>query len=48
MKGAFHEGNKRPSVGEFSLRALGQVRLRVAYCGICGTDNRIYLENMNQ
>lgn len=48
MKGAFYEGNKRLSVGESRLRARGQVGPKVACCGICGTDNHIYLENMNQ
>lgn len=49
MKGAFYEGNKRFSIGESKLQppGPGQVRLEVAYSGICGTDNHIYLGHMD-
>ena len=50
MKGAFYEGNKRFSVGESKPQAprAGQVKLKVAYCGICGTDYHIYLGHMDK
>jgi (R,R)-butanediol dehydrogenase/meso-butanediol dehydrogenase/diacetyl reductase len=50
MKGAFYQGNKRFSVGESKMQSPGpgQVRLKVAYSGICGTDYHIYLGHMDQ
>lgn len=50
MKGAFYEGSKRFNVSESELQTLGldQVRLRVAYAGVCGTDYHIYLGHMDQ
>jgi len=49
MKGAFYEGNRRLSVGEVKLQPPGprQVRLKVAYSGICGTDYHVYLGHMD-
>ncbi len=49
MKGAFYEGNKKFNVGESSPQAPapGQVRLKVAYSGICGTDYHIYLGHLD-
>jgi len=49
MKGAFYQGNKRFSVSEAKQQFLepGQVKLKVAYCGICGTDYHIYLGHMD-
>ncbi len=49
MKGAFYEGNKKFSVAESEPEApgAGEVRLRVAYSGICGTDYHIYLGHMD-
>jgi len=49
MKGAFYEGNKKFSIAlsEPQPPASGQVRLRVAYSGICGTDYHIYLGHMD-
>ncbi len=50
MKGAFYQGNKRFRVDE--VKPLppgpGQVRLKVAYSGICGTDYHVYLGHMDQ
>lgn len=49
MKGAFYQGNKVVTIGESPPRApgLGEVRLRVAYSGICGTDYHVYLGHMD-
>lgn len=49
MKGAFYQGNKRVSVGESKQQppGPGQVKLKVAYSGICGTDYHIYLGHMD-
>jgi 2-desacetyl-2-hydroxyethyl bacteriochlorophyllide A dehydrogenase len=50
MKGAFYQGNKRVIVGESKQQppGPGQVKLKVAYSGICGTDYHIYLGHMDQ
>ncbi len=44
MKAAFYQGNKTFSVGPSDTipPGPGEVRLDVAYCGICGTDIHIY------
>ena len=44
MKAAFYEGSKKFRVGDASPQSPGpgEVRLDVAYCGICGTDIHIY------
>jgi (R,R)-butanediol dehydrogenase/meso-butanediol dehydrogenase/diacetyl reductase len=49
MKAAYYEGNKTCTVGESQPKAPapGQVKLKVAYAGICGTDNHIYLGHMD-
>ena len=49
MQAAFYHGDKKISLGEGSVQApvVGEVRLEVAYCGVCGTDLHIYLENMD-
>ena len=49
MKGAFYEGNKRFSVKQVKPQppGPGEVRLEVAYCGICGTDCHVYLGNLD-
>ena len=41
MKAALYAGNKTIQVGESIPQVPGadQVRLHVAYCGICGTDH---------
>jgi len=50
MKAAYYEGNKTFSIGESRPQAPspGQVKLKVAYAGICGTDNHIYLGHMDK
>ncbi len=49
MKAAIYEGNKKIGVGESEALApaAGEVRLDVAFCGICGTDIHIYHGNMD-
>ncbi len=49
MKASFYEGNKTFSVKEKELvaPAAGEVRIKVAYCGICGSDVHIYHGNMD-
>lgn len=44
MKAAVYEGNHTFSVVEKEVDAplAGEVRIKVAYCGICGTDVHIY------
>ena len=43
MSAVFYEGAGAFSVGESRVEspAPGEVRLQVAYCGICGTDLHI-------
>lgn len=49
MKASFYEGNKTFTVKEKELvvPATGEVRIKVAYCGICGSDVHIYHGNMD-
>ncbi len=49
MKASFYEGNKTFSVKEKEVTepAAGEVRIKVAYCGICGSDVHIYHGNMD-
>ncbi|MFI3248736.1 MAG: alcohol dehydrogenase catalytic domain-containing protein [Rikenellaceae bacterium] len=49
MKASFYEGNKTFSVKEKELvaPAADEVRIKVAYCGICGSDVHIYHGNMD-
>ncbi|WP_309016649.1 alcohol dehydrogenase catalytic domain-containing protein [Pelagicoccus sp. SDUM812003] len=49
MKAAIYEGNKRIRVGKSEVVSpkAGEVRLDVAYCGICGTDLHIFHGNMD-
>lgn len=44
MKAAYYQGNRTFSVGDGEAVAPGpgQVRLDVAFCGVCGTDVHIY------
>lgn len=44
MKAALYEGNHTFSVQEkvADLPQAGEVRIKVAYCGVCGTDVHIY------
>jgi (R,R)-butanediol dehydrogenase / meso-butanediol dehydrogenase / diacetyl reductase len=49
-KAAVYRGNKTFSLEEMQVRspAPGEVQIRVAYCGICGTDLHIFLGHMDQ
>ncbi len=44
MKASVYQGNKTFSVIEKEIEApqKGEVRIKVAYCGVCGTDVHIY------
>ncbi len=50
MKATLYEGNKSFSVvdKEMEAPAKGEVRIKVAYCGVCGTDVHIYHGMMDQ
>ena len=50
MKATVYEGNKTFSVIEKEMDppAAGEVRIKVAYCGVCGTDVHIYHGAMDQ
>jgi len=50
MKAAFYKGHRAIEIGESRVLAPGpgQVRLDVAWCGVCGTDLHIYLGHMDQ
>ncbi len=49
MKASFYEGNKTFTTKEKEITepAAGEVRIKVAYCGICGSDVHIYHGNMD-
>jgi len=44
MIASFYEGNHTFSVAEKTIAApaKGEVQIKVAYCGVCGTDVHIY------
>ncbi len=50
MKVLHYQGNKSFEIQEVEIipPAEGEVRLKVAYCGVCGTDVHIYHGNMDQ
>lgn len=50
MKSLLYTGNKTFKIkdGEKLELQPGEVRLKVAYCGVCGTDVHIYHGNMDQ
>ena len=50
MKALHYKGNKSFEIQEAEILppAEGEVRLKVAYCGVCGTDVHIYHGNMDQ
>ncbi|MBR8534038.1 alcohol dehydrogenase catalytic domain-containing protein [Carboxylicivirga sediminis] len=50
MKATLYEGNKTFAVveKENETPAAGEVRIKVAYCGVCGTDVHIYHGMMDQ
>ncbi len=49
MKGAFYVGRKKFNIKEIEPDPPkpGQVRLKVAYCGICGSDYHVYLGRLD-
>ncbi len=50
MKSVLYKGDRTLEIGvsEAIAPAAGEVRLNVAYCGICGTDMHIFHGNMDQ
>ncbi|WP_372772057.1 zinc-binding dehydrogenase [Mangrovibacterium sp.] len=50
MKATVYKGDKTFSVIEKEIEApqAGEVRIKVAYCGVCGTDVHIYHGMMDQ
>jgi len=50
MKAAFYNGNKSFVIKPCVLEPLsaGMVRIKVAYCGVCGTDIHIYHGSMDK
>ena len=49
MKAAYYGGDRNIEIGECSIQAPGpgEVRIEVAYCGVCGTDLHIYMGHMD-
>ena len=49
MKASFYEGNKTFTVKDVEMAEPleGEVRIKVAYCGVCGTDMHVYHGNMD-
>ena len=45
MKAAYYAGDRKVEVGECKVQSPGpgEVRIDVAYCGVCGTDLHIYM-----
>ena len=50
MKAAYYQGNRTISLGESVPRKPGpdEVRIHVAYCGVCGTDLHIFKGGMDK
>jgi 2-desacetyl-2-hydroxyethyl bacteriochlorophyllide A dehydrogenase len=50
MNALYYTGNKKFEIKETEIIPLqpGEVRLKVAYCGVCGTDVHIYHGNMDK
>ena len=50
LKAAIYEGGKRFRIGESEMRrpGPGEVRLNVAYCGVCGTDMHVFHGHMDK
>lgn len=50
MKAAYYHGNKTIRIGDCKPRAPApeEVRINVAYCGVCGTDLHIFLGHMDK
>lgn len=49
MKAAYYAGGRKVTIGECKIQAPGpgEVRIEVAYCGVCGTDLHIYMGHMD-
>ena len=49
MRAANYCGDRRIELGESKVQkpGLGEVRIEVAYCGVCGTDLHIYMGHMD-
>lgn len=49
MQAAYYCGDRKVEVGECKVQApgSGEVRIEVAYCGVCGTDLHIYMGHMD-
>ena len=49
MRAAYYCGDRRIELGESKMQkpGLGEVRIEVAYCGVCGTDLHIYMGHMD-
>ena len=49
MKAAYYCGDRRIEVGDCKPREPGphDVRIDVAYCGVCGTDMHIFMGHMD-
>ena len=50
MKAAYYHGDRKIELGDCRVQPPGpdEVRIDVAYCGVCGTDLHIYLGHMDQ
>ena len=50
MKAAYYCGDRTVEIGECRVQSpsTGQVRIEVAYCGVCGTDIHIYLGHQDR
>jgi len=50
MKIAYYKGNKKFEIGEGAEKApkAGEAKVKIAYCGICGTDQHIFHGKMDQ
>ena len=50
MKAAYYCGDRTVEIGECRVQSpsAGQVRIEVAYCGVCGTDIHIYLGHQDR
>ena len=49
MRAAYYCGDRKVEVGACEIQAPepGEVRIEVAYCGVCGTDLHIYMGHMD-
>ena len=50
MKAAYYCGDRTVEIGECRIQSpsADQVRIEVAYCGVCGTDIHIYLGHQDR